>query len=171
MQDVEFSIYDQLKKNQSDEILRVIISTNSDDITEKKKIIEQNGDALIIKPYSNKELIDLINTLLKRAEISENLDDKVSVLKQEEKTKILLIDDDPQIIKLFQFTFQKAGYQCKSCNSAKEALETIKSYIPDLIISDIMMPDIDGFEFREKLLNNPGTKNIPFLFLTSKSGE
>lgn len=172
LKDNGINFYQKLKEDQSTRMLPVILTTIDTEQPEIVKLSESSGDEILLKPFNYDELKTRIITLLKRSEIFEMFTKKsFAQHHQEEKTKILLLDDDPQMIKLFKFSLEKAGYECKSFNSAKEALEGIKSFTPDLIISDIMMPQMDGFEFREKILKESNVKNIPFLFLTAKSGE
>lgn len=85
--------------------------------------------------------------------------------------RILLVEDEFNIAKLFQYNLSKAGYEVTHAANGREGYETAEKILPDLIISDIMMPDVDGFEFRKKLLSNPELKKIPFVFLTAKGEE
>ena len=61
--------------------------------------------------------------------------------------------------------------ECETASNVKEAFEKIKLNVPDIIVSDIMMPEIDGFKFRQMLLENPDLKSIPFIFLSAKGEE
>lgn len=85
--------------------------------------------------------------------------------------KILLVEDELNIAKLFSYNLTKAGYQCEVAYNGKEGYEKAISYQPDLIISDVMMPEVDGYEFRKMLLQNDELKKIPFVFLTAKGEE
>ena len=85
--------------------------------------------------------------------------------------KVLLVEDEPGMQKLFEYNIQKAGYLCKIASNGKEGLEEAKKFMPDIIVSDIMMPEMNGYEFREALLADPVLKKIPFLFLTAKGEE
>lgn len=87
------------------------------------------------------------------------------------KYKILLVEDDENIAKLFMYNLKKAGYDCRHGQNGQEGFELVQSFKPDLIISDIMMPEVDGFQFRRMLMNDPELKSIPFIFLTAKGGE
>lgn len=87
------------------------------------------------------------------------------------KNKILLVEDEFNIAKLFSYNLTKAGYQCEVASNGREGYEKALSYRPDLIISDVMMPEVDGYEFRKKLLENEELKKIPFVFLTAKGEE
>ncbi|MCX7798240.1 MAG: SpoIIE family protein phosphatase [Melioribacter sp.] len=84
---------------------------------------------------------------------------------------ILLVEDESNIAKLFMHNLGKAGFNCHHAQNGKEALKLARELKPDLIISDIMMPEMDGFEFRRELLNDPELKTIPFVFLTAKGAE
>jgi sigma-B regulation protein RsbU (phosphoserine phosphatase) len=168
----EYSFYENLKNDQKFSSTPVILMVDKDIHSDLQSLAESKGDDVLRKPFELDDLKVRISTLLKRAEIFEMYSKSPTTTdKQEDKTKILLVDDDPQMIKLFKFSLERAGYECKSFNNANEALIGIKSYSPDLIISDIMMPEMDGFEFREKILNEHHLKNIPFLFLTAKGSE
>ncbi len=85
--------------------------------------------------------------------------------------KILLVEDDQNIAKLFVYNLTKAGYQVEHRINGQLGFDCVKSFKPDLIISDIMMPEVDGFEFRQMLLEDPEVKSIPFIFLTAKGAE
>lgn len=84
---------------------------------------------------------------------------------------ILLVEDEANIAKLFSYTISKAGFECRVAENGLEGLKKIQEARPDLIISDVMMPEMDGYEFRKKLLQNPEYKSIPFVFLTAKGSE
>jgi phosphoserine phosphatase RsbU/P len=84
---------------------------------------------------------------------------------------ILLVEDEVNIAKLFTFNITRAGFNCVVAKNGREGLEMAEKTRPDLIISDIMMPEVDGFEFRRRLLENAELKQIPFVFLTAKGEE
>lgn len=84
---------------------------------------------------------------------------------------ILLVEDELNIAKLFQYNLSKAGYNILTASNGREGFDQAQKNRPDLIISDIMMPEVDGFEFRKMLLGDPDLKKIPFIFLTAKGEE
>lgn len=84
---------------------------------------------------------------------------------------VLLVEDEFNIAKLFSYNLTKAGFNCELAPNGKVGLELAQKLKPDLIISDIMMPEMDGFEFRRNLLADPELKSIPFVFLTAKGAE
>lgn len=83
-----------------------------------------------------------------------------------EKT-ILVIDDEEAIVLLLETILNIYGYRCISCFSPKKAMETAVSSKPDLIILDIAMPEIDGYEVCLNLKNNPETRQIPIIMVTA----
>lgn len=85
--------------------------------------------------------------------------------------RILLVEDEFNIAKLFQYNLTKAGYEVTVGTNGREGYELAEKIMPDLIISDVMMPEMDGYEFRKKLLTNEELKKIPFIFLTAKGEE
>ncbi|MFH1198060.1 MAG: fused response regulator/phosphatase [bacterium] len=93
------------------------------------------------------------------------------IINNEEKYRILLVEDDENIAKLFNYNLHKAGYDCKSATDGKDGYEKAKEFKPHIIISDIMMPEVDGFQFRRLLLADEELKSIPFVFLTAKGEE
>lgn len=88
-----------------------------------------------------------------------------------EEYKVLLVEDEPNVAKLFAYNLGKVGYQCTVARDGEEGLAKAKELKPDIIISDIMMPKMNGFEFRKNLLELPDLKNIPFVFLTAKGED
>lgn len=92
-------------------------------------------------------------------------------MSEEVKATVLLVEDDTNISRLFKHNLTKAGYKCNLAMNGREGFKEASREKPDLIISDIMMPDVDGFEFRRMLLNDEDLKGIPFIFLTAKGEE
>jgi DNA-binding response OmpR family regulator len=84
--------------------------------------------------------------------------------------KILIIDDDFSVLNLISIILEKNGYQCFIAQDGAKGLELAKSLSFSLIICDIMMPKLDGFEVLKKLNQDSGTSSVPFIFLTAKSG-
>lgn len=85
--------------------------------------------------------------------------------------KILLIEDDPLMVKLYQKVFQREGYEVETAERGLAGLQKAKVGKPDLILLDIMMPEMDGFEVMTKLKEDQTTVNIPIIALTNLSGE
>jgi DNA-binding response OmpR family regulator len=81
--------------------------------------------------------------------------------------RILVVDDEPDTVGLIEITLKPAGFLIDKVFSAEEALDRIRSDSFDLLLLDVMMPDMDGFEIVEKL-REESTPLPPFLFLTAK---
>ncbi len=81
--------------------------------------------------------------------------------------KILLVDDNPHVLKLLKISLEKADYQVATAENGDEGLEMANMYQPDLIISDVMMPQTDGIEFCWMVRENSKIPMVPFIFLTS----
>ena len=82
-------------------------------------------------------------------------------------SKILVVDDDTNILKLLDISLTKAGYDIFVCDNAEDAIEKANSIRPDLIISDINMPEMDGIEFCWMIRENSEIPMVPFIFLSS----
>jgi len=82
------------------------------------------------------------------------------------KKKIMVVDDEENVLKLIQIIFEKEGYDVIGASNGKECLEKLKTVKPDLIIMDLMMPELTGKETAEKIRRNPKTKNLKMIFLT-----
>lgn len=80
---------------------------------------------------------------------------------------ILSVDDEPDVTDLVRFHCGKAGYEVLAAASGREAIETINCRRPDLVLLDLMLPDIDGFGVCEILRRNAATATIPIVILTA----
>ena len=84
--------------------------------------------------------------------------------------KILVVDDDLQTVKLVGLVLDRRGYEIIAARSGEQALEKIRSDLPDLVILDVMMPDMNGYEVARQLRADPETVDLPILMFTAKSG-
>jgi len=87
------------------------------------------------------------------------------------KQKILVVDDEEDILELLKFNLSREGYQVLCAVSGEQALRLVRSENPDLIMLDLMLPGIDGLEVTRRLKNDPDTKNLPIVMLTAKGEE
>ena len=85
--------------------------------------------------------------------------------------KILIVDDEPSIIVALQFLMEQNGYQTLVAFSGEEAMETIAEHRPDLILLDIMLPVVDGFEVCQRVRENPEWSNIRIVLVTALGSE
>ncbi|HEY9821928.1 MAG TPA: response regulator transcription factor [Candidatus Sericytochromatia bacterium] len=82
--------------------------------------------------------------------------------------RLLLIDDDPNLILLVRDYLEFRGYEVVTAENGREALEVLNQEIPDMIICDVMMPEMDGYALVEHVRQDPRTSWIPVLFLSAK---
>lgn len=85
-------------------------------------------------------------------------------------TKILLVDDEQDIVEFLQYNLEKEGFDVITAYDGKEALEKIIEK-PDLIVLDVMMPNMDGYEVCSRIRATNGFRETPIIFLTAKSSE
>ena len=80
--------------------------------------------------------------------------------------KILVVEDDPDQLEVIRFTLKNAGFAVGTATNGIDALKKAQTVSPDLIVLDVMMPELDGFAVCETLRGNPATASIPVLMLT-----
>ena len=88
-----------------------------------------------------------------------------------EEKRILIADDDPVILRLIQVNLELEGYEVITANNGEEAVAQAKAENPDLVILDIMMPRLDGYQACEQLKSSDDTKDIPVIFLSAKAQQ
>ena len=86
-------------------------------------------------------------------------------------SKILLVEDDPLISRMYQKIFTFENYEVEIAADGEEALAKIRSFQPQLILLDVMMPKMNGLEVLERVKSDPQTKGIPVVMLTNLAGE
>ena len=87
------------------------------------------------------------------------------------KSKILVVDDEPDALELIEFNLNAAGFQVLTAADGQEALRKAKSASLDLIVLDLMLPEVDGLEVCKILRRDTTTSAIPIIMLTAKAGE
>lgn len=85
--------------------------------------------------------------------------------------KIMLVDDEPDVLFIERAILEKEGYEVIEADSGEDCLEKLKTEIPDLILLDVMMPGINGWETSKRIKDNESTKDIPVIMVTVKSSE
>lgn len=87
------------------------------------------------------------------------------------KPKILVVDDEPDAVELIEFNLKAAGFDVVSAEDGQTALDKARSTQPNLILLDIMLPQVDGLEVCKRLRQDVNTASIPIIMLTAKTGE
>ncbi len=85
------------------------------------------------------------------------------------KTSILYIEDDPEMIDLVALILNRQGYEVTGANGGRKGLELASSSRPDLVLLDLMMPDMDGWDVYHQLKSSEFTRNIPVIIITARS--
>ena len=83
--------------------------------------------------------------------------------------KVIHIDDQPEMLDLIHMILTRAGYEVTSENNGADGLQTIANVQPDLVLLDLMMPEMDGWEVFHSIRANPKTMNIPIIVITARS--
>lgn len=90
---------------------------------------------------------------------------------ENKKTKILVVDDEADIVEMLQYNLNREGFNVSTAYNGPEALEYLKTNRPDLILLDIMLPRIDGFEVCRNIRSNDKFDNVPIILLTARTSE
>lgn len=126
----------------------------------KKYITMHHGE---VKAYNSNGLMVTFTIPIENADIVENKKESINA----ELPTILIVDDNTEILDFLTTSLQK-NYNCVTANSGVMALDVIAQTVPDLIITDQMMPNMDGSEFVKRLRHEHSTKTIPIIMLTAK---
>ena len=87
------------------------------------------------------------------------------------RKKILVVEDDYEMVELLRFNLKKAGFSIGTASNGIDALKKARSVSPDLILLDLMLPEMDGFAVCETLRHDPATASVPIIMLTALSSE
>ena len=85
--------------------------------------------------------------------------------------KILIVDDEPNIVMSLEYTFKKNNFEVFIARDGQEALDILQNQLPDVIILDVMMPLVDGFETLEQIKKNERLQHCKVMFLSAKNKE
>jgi len=85
--------------------------------------------------------------------------------------KILVIEDDPNALRFIEYTLEQEGYQVSSAKDGLEGIKKVQDKHPDLIILDIMLPGLDGYDVCQRLRQKPETSLLPILMLSAKARQ
>jgi two-component system, OmpR family, alkaline phosphatase synthesis response regulator PhoP len=87
------------------------------------------------------------------------------------KQKILLVDDESDILEMIGYNLEKEGYEVQTAVNGRKAIEIAKNFNPDLVLLDVMMPEMDGMETCRELRENPQFNNLIIAFLTARNED
>lgn len=92
-------------------------------------------------------------------------------MSSQSKAKVLVVDDDQDILEMLSYNLTKEGYEVQSADNGRAALEIAQDFIPDLIILDVMMPEMDGIETCVEIRQLPALKDTLVAFLTARGED
>ncbi|HKZ86078.1 MAG TPA: response regulator [Anaerolineae bacterium] len=84
---------------------------------------------------------------------------------------ILVVEDDPDARKVLSLILKLDGFEVSTVSGGREAIDAIRAAAPDLILLDVMMPDVDGFEVCRRIRSEPATRGIPIVMLSGKADQ
>jgi len=87
------------------------------------------------------------------------------------RNRVLVVEDDQDLVELLDFNLRSAGFSTSTASNGVEALQMARSVLPDLILLDLMLPELDGFAVCEILRREPATASVPIIILTAMSSE
>src|SRR5947208_68696 len=85
--------------------------------------------------------------------------------------EVLVVEDEPDIRRLVVLHLERDGFRCRTAASGSDALREVKAAVPDLVVLDLMLPELDGLEVCRRLRRDASTASVPIIMLTAKSDE
>ncbi len=134
---------------------------------DKEKALNAGCTGYITKPLKTKSFLNKINKYLQQ-DVKENSYNQTQI--RDHRHKILIVDDDPLDVKLLDASLSSEDYKVFNAHDGSTALEKIETIQPDLILLDIIMPGIDGYEVTRRLKTSTKTRDIPIILITSLTG-
>lgn len=145
-----------LKDDMKTRGIPVVLLSSMERETDVDKGFEVGASAYIPKSSAEKYLINTVNEVLNKAYFHRD-------------RKVLVVDDSKTILKLVESGLARQGFQVLTALNGKKALDLLKRMRPDIIISDLDMPVMNGFELRDKLMSHPKLSSIPFIVMSANS--
>jgi len=143
---------------------------------DEQKVLDAGCVGYLTKPIDTRGFLSTLQTYLptvpdkREQNVPKQMTDPVMPDIPEDiffTNKILIVDDDPLNVKLLKAKLSRNNYMTIEAFNGQECLDKVKTEYPDLILLDLMMPDIDGFEVTRRLKEDPDTKNIPIIHITA----
>ncbi len=94
---------------------------------------------------------------------------QIKYITMTEKQLIICVEDEPEVTELVQIILQREGYEVLGAKGGREGLDLIREKLPDLVLLDLMMPDMDGWEVYQQLQAEDTTRDIPVIVVTAKA--
>jgi DNA-binding response OmpR family regulator len=87
------------------------------------------------------------------------------------KPRVLIVEDEPHIVLSLEFLLQRAGYETTTATDGEQALELVRSAMPDVVLLDVMLPRRDGYAVCQAIKSDPALRRIPVVMLTARAQE
>lgn len=162
-----FAICREIKDNASTSHIPVLMATSMQVYSPEKHLANiaksHRADDFIDKPVSRKDLIGKIERLLNRSLRPADPDPH--------KKKVLVVDDDPDHLVSMEKILQDQGFDVFVAESGQEGIKMAGTFLPDLVLMDVMMPDMDGFSACLEIKKDRKTHDIPVIMVTSIADE
>ncbi len=165
----------RLKGNSATKDIPVIFLTVLSQTEDKVKAFEVGGVDFLTKPVDFKEVSARIHTRLSIQKLQRRLKTRRNMISsglaphQDRKSVIMVVEDNPMALQLLEKYLGGMGFSAVGTSSGEEALEMLKSTIPDIILLDVMLPGIDGFETCRLFKKSLQTRDVPVIFMTALS--
>jgi len=153
-----------LKKDMALKDIPVVAITAHAMQGDDNKALEAGCDGYISKPLDTRSFLEKIPRFLQK-NTNRNIPSEGEVISY--KKRILIVDDEPVNIKVLEAKLPSREYEVIKAYSGMEALKKVSEIPPDVILLDIMMPEMDGYEVTRRLKRDPGTRHIPIIVVTA----
>ena len=158
-----FSVLTALRRNATTHDLPVVVATAKDLTPEERRKLAESTERVIEKGSMGKERL-----LSELGNILADLDKQAIRSGANDKPRILVIEDNEVAALQVRSALEENGFAVTVAPGGTEALTSISRTVPDAVVLDLMMPDVDGFEVLERIRSTPWTRTLPVLVLTAK---
>jgi two-component system cell cycle response regulator len=172
-----YQVTEILKRDPATATTPVILVTGLGSIEDKVKGLESGADDFLTKPFNLQELLARVHSLVKLKMAQDQLKaigqtatahPQVRALKSH-KHLVLVVEDDRRITDICRTLLNTGGYESEIAHDASQALEFIARTVPDLILLDLMLPDMGGLELLKEIRDMPSLKEVPVIIITALS--
>jgi len=171
-----FDLLEKVKTSGSSRSLPVIVYTGKELTRREETKLKRYAETIVVKDARSPErLLDETSLFLHRVE-SKLPDSKRKMLEQLHNTdalflgkKVLIVDDDVRNVFALTSVFEPRGAHVRVARNGREALEAVRESKPDLVLMDVMMPEMDGLTATRELRRDPACRDLPIIVLTAKA--
>jgi two-component system cell cycle response regulator len=163
-----FGVAAQLKSHPALRSIPLLAVTALAMVGDRDKLLAAGFDGYLSKPIDPETFVSTVVSFLSAERAAPQLMEQTSFSRtQSKRATILVVDNSPVNLSLEQSTLEPFGYEVVTTHSVKEGLETARRIRPDLILSDVHMPDLTGFDLIRMVKSDGQLRSIPFVFISS----